>query len=162
MDAIAYCRQQHEELADLFDDFELDDSPEEKRVVANEVGDMLLSHMAAEEMVFFPAVGITELESSLQEATETHLVAKRLVSELKVLDPNDVRFEAKFRLLRRLFEQHVAHEEVRVLRVVGAHFTHDSLRAIGVSMEHLYEELQHGPRVLGLPSAVPTYALTAR
>ncbi len=144
MDAIDFARRQHEEILGLFDDYEEEDHPDEKQVVADAVATLLLSHMTVEEAVLFPAVAGQVAETAVQEAIEMHHITRRLVGELRLIDSSDSRFDARFRLLNRLFRDQVSQEEQWLLTTLATGLSRDALKTLGTGMEHLFARVRQG------------------
>jgi hypothetical protein len=73
-------------------------------------------HTALEEEIIYPAIRAKiEDEDIMDEALEEHHVAHVLIEELKVMQPSDDRYDAKFTVLAESVKHHVKEEESQVL-----------------------------------------------
>src|SRR3989441_8213903 len=123
MDAIAVLKRDHEEVEQLFRQFEklTERAHKSKRKIVMKVIRELAIHSAIEEMLFYPAVRTAALKANvrtLEEAAETvlesleeHHVVKWTLSELEKMDPEDERFDAKFKVLMESVRHHVEEEQ---------------------------------------------------
>lgn len=73
--------------------------------------DELAVHIAAEELLFYPAVRAERTEDILLESLEEHLSLKRLLADLLALDPVDCTFTPKCKVLLEQTEHHHEEEE---------------------------------------------------
>src|SRR5689334_1806629 len=87
MDAIELLESQHEEVLDLFDQYEDVESDEEKLALFEQIADALAAHSTIEEKIFYPAIYTGDLKDQLEEAVEEHLAAKREIADLLKMKP---------------------------------------------------------------------------
>src|SRR5579872_1826736 len=115
-DAVVLLRKDHEELRDLFSGYhELGDPPTPSKLeLFDLIRRLLLSHVAIEEEIFYPAVehGLDPRARRLvAEARQEHRILRTLMSEILSLTPDDEAFDPKMAVLRETCEQHAAREE---------------------------------------------------
>ncbi|MFN8157064.1 MAG: hemerythrin domain-containing protein [Candidatus Nanopelagicales bacterium] len=108
MDAIVLLRTQHREVEKLFKAVDKGDLS-----VVPEICAALEEHALIEEDVFYPAVRaeVPDEASDILESLEEHLIVKRLVAELREMDPDDEAYEAKATVLAENVRHHVREEE---------------------------------------------------
>jgi hemerythrin superfamily protein len=150
MDAIELLKQQHREVEELFEQFEkVGDKNDEKLMeLAALIADNLAAHATIEEKLFYPSVYVGPTAEKLQEAVEEHLSAKRVIADILGMDPTDVQFKAKMKVLQELIEHHVEEEEKDLFKQVKKLLTKEELALIGEQMEVMFSELiQSEPRM---------------
>ena len=115
MDAIVLLRTQHREVEKLFKAVDKGDLS-----VVPEICAALEEHALIEEDVFYPAVRaeVPDEASDILESLEEHLIVKRLVAELREMDPDDEAYEAKATVLAENVRHHVREEEDELFPVV--------------------------------------------
>ena len=111
MEATKLLKKQHDEVKDLFEQFEAAEGDSEKQELFDRLADDFAAHGEIEEKIFYPAVYVGQLKDKLQEAVEEHLVAKRVAADLLQMEPSDEQFDAKMKVLKELIEHHVEEEE---------------------------------------------------
>ena len=123
MDAIALLQRDHNEVEQLFKEFEklTERAHKSKEKIVNKVIRELAIHSAVEEMLFYPAVRTAALKANtraLKEAADTvlesleeHHVAKWTLSELEKMKPEDERYDAKVQVLMESVRRHVEEEQ---------------------------------------------------
>ena len=102
MDAIVLLRTQHREVEKLFKAVDKGDLS-----VVPEICAALEEHALIEEDVFYPAVRaeVPDEASDILESLEEHLIVKRLVAELREMDPDDEAWSFKQAASSRTPEQ---------------------------------------------------------
>lgn len=150
MDAIELLKQQHREVEELFEKFEKASAGAGKSLMDlfARIADNLAAHATIEEKLFYPSVYVGPTADKLQEAVEEHLAAKRVIADLLDMDPSDVRFKAKMKVLQDLVEHHVEEEEKELFKNVKKLMTREELATIGEQMKVMFSELiQTEPRL---------------
>ena len=142
MNAIELLKSQHREVEDLFEKFEDAERSAAKRAIAEEIFDKLTVHAAIEERHFYPAIKAKQTEDLLLEALEEHLAAKRVIADLLDLEPSDVTFEPKVKVLKEQIEHHVEEEEEELFPKVEKLMSEDELSAIAQEMTATQVELE--------------------
>nr|AYM53781.1 cation-binding protein hemerythrin HHE family [Cystobacter sp.] len=150
MDAIELLTQQHREVDELFEKFEK--AGEGKDEVLMElfvrIADNLAAHAMIEEKIFYPSVYVGPTADKLQEAVEEHLAVKRVIADLLDMEPSDVQFKAKMKVLQELVEHHVEEEEKDLFKNVKKLMTREELVVLGEQLETLFSEvIQTEPRM---------------
>jgi hemerythrin superfamily protein len=120
MDAVDLLVEQHRLLEAQFESVITAGGDVAKRTALAEVGDHLGVHLASEEEVFYPAVRAQRTEDDLLESLEEHLSLKRLLADLLTLQPGDVTFHPKCKVLREQSVHHHKEEEEHLFPKVRA------------------------------------------
>jgi hemerythrin superfamily protein len=141
MNAIEMLKEQHEEVAELFEQIEKAKDANRKRALFEEIADKLAVHAAIEEMHFYPAVKAKRTEDILLESLEEHLGIKRVLADLLEIDVEDETFEAKVKVLKEQVEHHVGEEQDDLFPKVEKLFDEETLEAIAQEMTATQEEL---------------------
>ena len=152
MEATKLLEQQHEEVKELFGQFEAAEEDSEKQELFDRIADDFAAHGEIEERIFYPAVYVGELKDQLREAVEEHLAAKRVVADLLVMEPLDEQFDAKMKVLKELIEHHVEEEEGELFPLVRQNFAREELDALGEQMEKLFAQLREDEPREQIPS----------
>lgn len=113
VNVVELLRKDHEKVKTLFRDFESAEESKEKGQIVQQAIAELEVHAAAEEKVFYPAVrkDSPDAASNLDESLEEHHVMRLLIEELKVMSPEDERFDAKFTVMAENVRHHIKEEE---------------------------------------------------
>ena len=147
MDAIALLQRDHQEVEQLFKQFEklTERAHKSKEKIVNKVIRELAIHSAVEEMLFYPAVRTAALKAtvrSLKEAGETvlesleeHHVVKWTLSELENMSPDDERYDAKFKVLMESVRHHIEEEQGELFPKARRLLGEDMLDALGERIE---------------------------
>lgn len=147
MDAIALLKAQHRLVEDLFELFENTDDTRKKQSLFNQIADNLAAHCTIEEKLFYPSVYVGELQDQLEEAVEEHLAAKRIISDLLGMSPDEEKYDAKMSVLKEEIEHHVEEEEEEMFTKVRQLMPKRELDALGEAMEQLFKiEMKGTPR----------------
>lgn len=152
MEATKLLKKQHDEVKDLFKQFEAAEEESEKQELFEQIADDFAAHGEIEEKIFYPAVYVGPLKEKLQEAVEEHLAAKRVVADLLDMEPSDEQFDAKMSVLKELIEHHVEEEEGELFPLVRQNFAREELEALGDQMEQMFEQLQQDDPRNAIPS----------
>ena len=175
MNALTLLKQDHQNVAALFERFEkaAPDDAEELRAVADKIVEHLSMHAAIEEQVFYPAVRAkaAEEEPTVLEALEEHHAVKLLLREIEKLPPTDERFTAKLRVLVEQVRHHVEEEENELFPKAREAFTVQELEDVGTTMQQMKQTAPTRPHpfqpdtpplniLIGLPVAVIDRVLT--
>lgn len=142
-DAINLLINDHEEVKDLFEQFEAltDRSKVSKKRIADKICLALSLHTQIEEEIFYPAVQeVIDDDDLMDEAVVEHAAAKELVMQLQDMDPDDELYDAKVKVLSEQVEHHVAEEEEEMFPKVRK--TELDLEELGEEMMIRKEELE--------------------
>ncbi|MDQ7744369.1 hemerythrin domain-containing protein [Hydrogenophaga pseudoflava] len=110
-EAVTLLVNQHRRLEALLSLVVEEAAPPERTRRLLKAADELAVHIAAEEMLFYPAVRAERTEDILLESLEEHLSLKRLLADLLALDPVDCTFTPKCKVLLEQTEHHHEEEE---------------------------------------------------
>jgi hemerythrin superfamily protein len=115
-EALALLAEDHKDVARLFKHFEsLSKSAadaDERRDVAQQIGEALTAHTTVEEELFYPALReALDAEALLHEATVEHASLKSLVAQIEAMDPDDDLYDATVVVLGEYVAHHVREEE---------------------------------------------------
>jgi hypothetical protein len=149
MDALELLESQHDDVESLIEEIENTDDLDIKRQLFEELADNIAAHAKIEETIFYPAAMGEETRDHLREATEEHLVVKRLLADMVELDCADPQFDAKLSVVKESIRHH-AHdeEEDKLFPMVRKMMSEDELEALAGEMLRLFEELMEGePRL---------------
>ena len=152
MEATTLLKKQHDEVKDLFKQYEAAEENSEKQELFEQIADAFAAHGEIEEKIFYPAVYVGSLKEKLQEAVEEHLVAKRVAADLLDMVPSDPQFDPKMKVLKELIEHHVEEEEGELFPLVRQNFAREELEALGDQMEQMFERLQEDEPRDAIPS----------
>ncbi|WNG50881.1 hemerythrin domain-containing protein [Archangium minus] len=150
MDAIELLTQQHREVDELFEKFEKAGEGKDELLMDLfvRIADNLAAHAIIEEKIFYPSVYVGPTADKLQEAVEEHLSVKRVIADLLDMDPSDVQFKAKMKVLQELVEHHVEEEEKDLFKSVKKLMTKEELAVMGEQLEAMFSEvIQTQPRM---------------
>lgn len=144
MNAIELLRQQHDELKDLFEQYEsLDENDfESRREIVREVADLFAIHTALEERHFYPASKSEGTQDLLNEAVAEHTAAKRLIADILTLQPDDPRLDPQMKVLHELIENHVEEEEDNIFPQVEQLLDSEELDDLGEQMQNTMDEIE--------------------
>ena len=144
MEATDYLTRQHREIEDALRTALDLDAADARRSRFLDIADALILHIAAEELVFYPAVHDQPNEDVLLESLEEHLALKRLIADLLALSGDEVTFQPKLHVLRELAEHHHGDEERKLFPAVREKMDAAARDALGREMEALQLRLQAG------------------
>ncbi len=112
--AIELLEEDHRKVKHIFKQFENAEQPARKKDLVTKAIEELTIHTQIEEELLYPQIlktGGEELHELGEEAYEEHHVVKLLMSELKNMEPDDERYDAKFTVLIENVEHHIDEEE---------------------------------------------------
>jgi hemerythrin superfamily protein len=134
VDAIKFLKQQHDEVEDLFEEFENSESDDEKLSLFEQIADDLAIHATIEERWFYPTVRAKQTEEQLEEAYDEHLEVKRLLLDC-MSSTDEPGFDGKVAALKGAVLHHVEEEENEMFPEVKKLFEKDALEALGQQLE---------------------------
>ncbi|WP_410663488.1 hemerythrin domain-containing protein [Amycolatopsis sp. lyj-84] len=114
-DAIVLLKDDHKTVERLFKEFEKagPNANVAKRKIVDSIIEELTVHAYIEEEIFYPAAreAAPDTKDHVLESVEEHHVVVWMLSELKEMDPEDERFDAKVTVLIENVRHHVEEEE---------------------------------------------------
>jgi hemerythrin superfamily protein len=135
MDAITLLKEDHHAVEALFKKYEKlgERAAKTKQSTVDKLVRLLSIHAAIEETVLYPYVReqAHELESTVLEALEEHLVAKWELDALERMKPSDERFDAKVAVLTESVRHHVKEEEKELFPKLREKFSRSELQELG-------------------------------
>jgi len=134
-DAIALLKQDHDEVEQLFKDFEKASGDGRKEKLAREICRQLTVHAQIEEEIFYPACEGKVEEYLLKESYVEHDAAKLLIAEIEAGGPGDEFYDAKVKVLSEEIDHHVQEEEKRMEGLFA------QAKKAGLDMDALGEQL---------------------
>jgi len=147
MDAITLLRHDHEQVEQLFRQFEklTERAHRSKEKIVAKVIRELAIHSAIEEMLFYPAVRTAALKANVRtlkeagdtvlESLEEHHLVKWTLTELEKMKPEDERYDAKFKVLMESVRHHVEEEQDELFPKARRLLGQDMLEELGERME---------------------------
>jgi len=144
MDVIDLLTADHNRMRGLIARYRDATADEERAVLASKMVDELQRHMAAEEKVFYRAVGdrTEEIGKDVDEGYEEHHVAKMLIEELETLKPMSDPWAAKVTVLIESVEHHIGEEEEELFPTVRSSTETDWRKDLGERLDS--EEVRLG------------------
>ncbi len=113
-------KKDHDVIRKLVKELEtaIKDESKERKAIFNHLATELLAHSKAEEKILYDTLledGDDDLNKRVEEGKEEHHVIEVLLKEMKLLNTNDVHWEAKFEVLRENLQHHLKEEEKDIL-----------------------------------------------
>lgn len=143
-DATNMIRMDHTHVMVTFHQYKTSCKPKIKQGLVNTTCLALEIHAQLEEEIFYPAVREVSDSDVLQKSVPEHDKMRRLIAQLRSMEPEDTRYDDTYMELMRDVMHHVAEEETRVLpeaeRLLG-----DQLGELGSRMMKRRMQLV-GPR----------------
>ncbi|HEX9050795.1 MAG TPA: hemerythrin domain-containing protein [Anaeromyxobacter sp.] len=141
MDAIAYLRDQHQEIHSLFDQIETAARTQTRRRLWRKLVDLLAVHTAVEEMIFYPAAHVAAVEELLPRAIGGHASTERIVADIVAAGLGSDRAAAKLALLKERKRRHAEEEERELFPRVRELLTSGELELVGERMASVADRL---------------------
>lgn len=153
-DAIMLLRSDHDEVEDLFEQFENAEGSDKKRSIAEQICNELKIHSMIEEEIFYPAFRGKIEDDMLDEAIVEHDGAKVLINDIMDGGPDEEFYDAKVKVLQEQIEHHVEEEEQpKEGMFAKCRETDVDLKALLEPMLARKEELKQQAETSGLPPA---------
>ncbi|AKT39892.1 hemerythrin domain-containing protein [Chondromyces crocatus] len=145
MDALDLLEQQHLDIGGLIDRIAAEASPGRRTMLLTQLFRLVEAHVRIEETYLYPVCGdrMKGDRSQLHEAYEKHALMRFAADNLLRTRATDVRFEARLKLLKGLFEQHAIDEESWMFQKVKRDLTDEQLDVLGGHLERAYDLLLH-------------------
>jgi hemerythrin superfamily protein len=132
-----------------------DASPDRKKAIATAVCRALEIHAQLEEEIFYPALrNVAGDNEALQKAKPEHDTMRRIIGQLRDMEPRDPRHDALFMELMRDVMHHVADEETILLPAAE--------KMLGERLCELGAQMTRRRMQLATPHAGEMAAATAR
>ena len=142
MEAIERLKQEHMQLLAVFDELEFTGDTLARTRLLGQLAELLKSHAAVEEEVFYPAVrasGLPGAAGIVEEALAAHRAADLVLDETLGAEPTS----ANVKVLRDVIKAHIDDEEQRLFPLTDA--LADDVRArLALRIERRADELEEG------------------
>jgi hemerythrin superfamily protein len=150
-------RMDHTHVLALFHRYKATTSPSRKQALVNSACAALEIHAELEEEIFYPALRAVTENETIRKSVPEHDEMRRLIAELRGMEPDAPGYDDTFMALMRDVIHHVADEET-VLLPDAERMLPDRLDELGAAMTRRRMQLL-GPRVpevaMNLARALP-------
>lgn len=133
-------RMDHTQVLATFHQFKASTAPRVKQGLVNTICLSLEVHAQLEEEIFYPALREVSDSEAMRKSVPEHNEMKRLIRELRGMQPGDARYDETFMELMRDVMHHVADEET-VLLQDAERLLKDELGDLGARMTRRRMEL---------------------
>jgi hemerythrin superfamily protein len=128
-------RMDHSHVLVTFHKYTADAAPERKKAIVASASLALEIHAQLEEEIFYPALADAAGENEvLLKAKPEHDEMRRLIAELRAMEPGNAQYDARFMQLMREVIHHVADEETVLLPAAEAALGAERLSELGAQM----------------------------
>jgi len=134
-DAVALLKKDHDEVQELFEQFNKASGEGRKEKLARQICRELTIHAMIEEEIFYPACDGKVDEDLLKEGYVEHDAAKLMIAEIEAGEPSDEFYDAKMKVLCEEIDHHVQEEEKRMDGLFA------QAKKAGLDMDALGEQL---------------------
>lgn len=101
----------------------------------DELADKLVSHLALEQELFYPAIACAMTADIRREILDEHLAIKRVLAEMVWLGVEDRDFGGKLRELSYLLDGHCGYQEEQLFEAVAEALPADQLANLCVQFQ---------------------------
>ena len=108
-------RMDHTHVVSAFHQFQVDTPARVKKGLADNICLALEVHAQLEEEIFYPALREVSPDGALDKAKPEHDEMRRLITQLRALQPGDPAFDTTVYELMQCVLHHVADEETQLL-----------------------------------------------
>jgi hemerythrin superfamily protein len=126
-------RMDHTHVLTTFHQFEADSSPRVKKGLVDSVCVALEIHTQLEEEIFYPALRKVADTEAVKKSVPEHDEVRRLIAQLRKLEPGDTAYDESFHHLMNSVIHHVADEETLLLPAAERMLA-DQLHELGARM----------------------------
>jgi hemerythrin superfamily protein len=126
-------RLDHTHVLATFHQYKTTSKPRVKQGLVNTVCLALEIHAQLEEEIFYPAVRAVTENEVIRKSVPEHDEMRRLIAQLRRMEPTDAAYDETFMALMRDVMHHVADEET-VLLPEAERLLHDRLGELGLQM----------------------------
>jgi len=146
MNAVKLLKQDHQDVANLLDEFERTEDFGRRGDLADQICRMLTIHAQIEEEIFYPAARAAvggEGANLVDEAAVEHASIRDLIDRIEPIEPEDPMFEARVKVMGEYVRHHVKEEESELFPRLGADLDLDALgERLAERKQTLEEEMQ--------------------
>jgi hemerythrin superfamily protein len=109
-------RMDHTSVLETFHQYEIDTAPKAKKALVNTACLALEIHAQLEEEIFYPAMRAVAADNAVvDKSVPEHNEMRRLIGQLRSMEPTDPAYDQTFMQLMRDVMHHVADEETTLL-----------------------------------------------
>ncbi|WP_292933424.1 hemerythrin domain-containing protein [Noviherbaspirillum sp.] len=109
-------RMDHTHVLEAFHQYEIDSSPQTKKALVNTACLALEIHSQLEEEIFYPVMRTLAADTTtVNKSIPEHNEMRRLIGELRAMEPTNPLYDQTFMQLMRDVMHHVADEETTLL-----------------------------------------------
>jgi hypothetical protein len=130
-DALELLTAQHDEIEALMDEIGSTANPDRRSQAITDLADKITVHLAAEQVLFYPAVSMLISREVHQELLAEHAEIKRVLADLLWLDGENARLERKLSALKALIDCHATWQERDLFEAVAEQRTESELAELG-------------------------------
>lgn len=141
MNAHELIREDHEEVRDLYSQFEAA-AGEEREELGRQILTALTVHTAVEEELYYPAFAAAGEQDTATEYEAEHAEAKALINELVRMDAADEEYAPTMKALMEAVESHMDEEESEGMPLAETFLSEEDLALLGAKMEARKQELE--------------------
>ena len=137
MNALELLKQDHETVAELFEQFKANEDGDNTDLF-EQINAELETHTHIEETIFYPKLieeGDDELKNIVLEGIEEHRQVKMFLKELSNLSDDSEKFNPKLKVVVEDVEHHVEEEEGEMFSLIEGQFDESVLEELGAEME---------------------------
>lgn len=128
-------RFDHSHVLVTFHQYTVDKSPKVRKALAETICSALEIHAQLEEEIFYPAIRhLNPNESVIEKSVPEHNEMRRLIAELRITSPSEVRHKEVMHELMRDVIHHVADEECVLLPEAENMLSNNQLCDLGSQM----------------------------
>src|SRR3954470_6489079 len=159
-DVIELLEHDHREVEQMFAEFELATSKEDKEALRDKIIIELVRHSEAEEQAVYPIVRkvIDNGDQIVEHEIDEHSKAERIMKELDRMSADDPQFGVLMQQLMAAIKEHVAEEENDVFPQFRTTVDADELNKLGETVERLKKIVPTHPHPMA-PDHPPFNAL---
>lgn len=140
-DALELLTAQHDEIEALMAEIADTANPDRRSQAITELADRITVHLAAEQVLFYPAVSTLISRDVHTELLAEHAEIKRVLADLLWLDGEDARLHRKLSALRSLVDVHATWQERELFENVAEVRTAEELAALGTEITDWVESI---------------------
>jgi hypothetical protein len=130
-DALELLTAQHDEIEALIAEIADTVNPDRRAQAITELADRITIHLAAEQVLFYPAVSMLISRDVHTELLAEHAEIKRVLADLLWLDNEDTRLQRKLSALKSLVDCHATWQERELFERVAEARTTEDLATLG-------------------------------
>ena len=133
-DALELLTAQHDEIEALIAEIADTVDPDRRTRAITELADRITVHLAAEQVLFYPAVSPTLAPDVHAELLVEHSEIKRVLADLLWLDSENSRLERELSALKALFDCHATWQERELFETIAELRTDEELALLGTEI----------------------------